>query len=131
MDKHKVLVADNVNTIHALVRMHLADEPVEIHSAYDGTQALEMARKLLPDLLLLDVEMPKPDGWEVCRTLKANARTKDLAIIFLTAEADSVQKIQGLELGAVDYVTKPFDPAELKARVRSALRTKELINLLS
>ncbi len=131
MDKHKVLVADNVKMIHALVRTHLAEEPVEIHSAYDGKQALDMAGKLLPDLLLLDIEMPKPDGWEVCRILKADARTKDISVIFLTAEADSAQKIQGLELGAVDYVTKPCDPAELKARVRSALRTKELIDLLS
>ena len=131
MDKRKVLVAGNVKLIHTLVRTHLLDEPVEIYSAYDGTQALEMARTLLPDLLLLDVEMPKPDGWEVCRTLKADARTKDISIIFLTAEADSAQKIQGLAMGAVDYVTKPCDPAELTARVRSALRTKELINLLS
>jgi two-component system, cell cycle response regulator len=131
MEKRNVLVVDNVRLIHELVRLHLADEPVEIHSAHDGKQALEMASELLPDLLLLDVEMPKPDGWEVCRILKADARTKEIPIIFLTAEADSAKKIQGLELGAVDYITKPCDPAELKARVRSALRTKELIDLLS
>ncbi len=113
------------------MRAHLEDEGLDIYSAYDGKQALEMAGAIQPDLLLLDVEMPEIDGWEVCRLLKTDGRTRDIPIIFLTAEADLAQKIRGLELGAVDYVTKPCDPAELKARVRSALRTKELIDLLS
>ncbi|HMB96177.1 MAG TPA: diguanylate cyclase [Tepidisphaeraceae bacterium] len=131
MTKRKLLVADNIKMIHALVRAHLADEPVEIYSATDGDEALEMARRLMPDVLLLDVEMPDPDGWEVCRILKEDPQTSGISIIFLSADADAAQKIRGLELGAVDYVTKPWDPAELKARVRSALRTKELIDLLS
>jgi diguanylate cyclase (GGDEF)-like protein len=129
--RRNVLIIDDAKMIHALVRAYLEDEAPEIHSAYGGLQGLEAARTLLPDLILLDVEMPTPDGWDVCRQLKADPATRDIQIVFLTAETDTAQKIRGLEMGATDYVTKPFDPAELKARVRSALRTKELIDLLA
>ncbi len=129
--KRKVLLIDNSKMIHALVRAHLDEEAVAVHSAYDGAEGMKLAAAVRPDLVLLDVEMPAPDGWEVCRLLKADAELKDAPIIFLTAETDTRQKIRGLELGATDYVTKPCDPAELVARVRSALRTKELTDLLA
>lgn len=127
----KVLLIDNAKMIHSLVRVHLASERIELHSAYDGIVGERMARELRPDLILLDIEMPAPDGWQVCRNLKADPATAGCPIIFLSGETDTLKKIRGLELGAVDYVTKPCDPAELKARARSALRTKELIDLLA
>ncbi len=127
----KVLLIDDASAIHALVRARLAGEAVEIHSAYGGDEGLELAKALLPDLILLDVEMPAPDGFEVCRRLKASTETMDIPIVFLTGASTTKEKIRGLELGAVDYVTKPFDPAELRVRVRGSLRTKYLLDLLS
>lgn len=131
MNKRNVLIADNVPMIHRLVTTHLSTEPLTFYSAYDGQQTLDLSRKIIPDLLLLDVDMPKPNGLEVCRALKADPKTSGIAIIFLTAETNTAQKVKGWELGAFDYVTKPFEPTELRARVRAALRIKELIDLLS
>src|SRR4051812_31479515 len=90
-----------------------------------------MACSLAPDLILLDVDMPDCDGFEACRRLKADAATAGIPVIFLTGVCDPEQKVQGFELGAVDYVTKPFEPSELRARVRAALRTKYLMDLLA
>jgi diguanylate cyclase (GGDEF)-like protein len=127
----KVLLIDDAQMIHALVAVRLAGEQIEMINAYDGQEGLRMARELQPDLILLDVEMPHPDGFEVCRRLKADAATMTIPIVFLTGVSSSSEKIQALELGATDYVTKPFDPAELRARVRATLRTKFLMDLLS
>jgi two-component system, cell cycle response regulator len=127
----KVLAIDDSPTILALLKARLKDEPIVLHCADSGKAGLAMAAEVKPDLILLDVNMPDLDGHEVCRTLKANPATINTPIIFLTG-ADSVEeKIKGLELGATDYITKPFDPAELRARVRAALRTAYLLDLLS
>lgn len=127
----KVLIVDDTKPLHGLLRARLVDEPIELHSAYNGTEGLAKACELLPDVILLDVDMPEVDGFEVCRRLKADPKTAGIPVIFLTGAAGTAQKILGLELGAVDYVTKPFDPAELKARLRTSLRTKYLMDLLA
>lgn len=127
----KILVIDDSQAIHSLLRARLHDEPLEIHSALDGERGLTMAVELLPDLVLLDISMPSPDGFEVCRRLKENAATKNIPVLFLTGVSTTEEKIRGLEMGATDYITKPFDPAELKARIRVSLRTKFLIDLLA
>ena len=126
----KVLVIDDSDAIHALVKARLSPEPIELHFATDGKVGLEKAVLLLPDLILLDVDMPQPDGFEVCRQLKADSRTVAIPVVFLTGATSTDEKIKGLELGATDYITKPFEPAELRARVRASLRTKYLLDLL-
>ena len=127
----KVLIIDDSAVVHAFVKSKLSGEPIEFHSAPNGNVGLELAASLQPDLILLDVEMPHPNGFEVCRLLKAEPVTMNIPIIFLTGASSTEEKIKGLELGAVDYVTKPFDIAELRARVRGSLRTKYLLDLLS
>ncbi|MGA3066279.1 MAG: diguanylate cyclase [Tepidisphaeraceae bacterium] len=127
----KVLLVDDSPSIHTLVRARLAGEPITVHSAYSSAEGLTMAKELLPDLVLLDVDMPDPDGFEVCRRLKADTATVQIPIVFLTGASSPDERIFGLELGAVDYVTKPFNPAELRARVRASLRTKYLMDLLA
>src|SRR4051794_39805119 len=108
----KVLIVDDSPTIHTFVKTHLRSEPVELTSALGGDEGLALATSLHPDLILLDVEMPAPDGFEVCRRLKSNPQTQSIPVVFLTGASSTGQKILGLDLGAVDYVTKPFDPAE-------------------
>src|SRR5438552_10201412 len=127
----KVLIIDDSKPIHALLRARLTDEPVELHSAFDGDAGVLAACNILPDLILLDVDMPNPDGFEVCRRLKADPATMNIPIVFLTGVSSTEQKIRGLELGALDYILKPFEPAELRARVRASLRQKYLLDLLS
>jgi diguanylate cyclase (GGDEF)-like protein len=127
----KVLIIDDSPPIHALMRARLKDEPISLHSASSGEEGLSMAAALVPDLILLDVDMPDPNGFEVCRRLKLNESLVSVPVIFLTGAATTPEKIRGLELGAVDYVTKPFEPAELRARVRAALRLKFMMDLLA
>jgi two-component system cell cycle response regulator len=127
----KILIIDDSPAIHTLLHARLRDEPVALHSAHSGDEGLLMASALLPDLILLDVDMPDPNGFEVCRRLKGDPKLAATPIIFLTGAATTEQKIQGLELGAMDYITKPFEPAELRARVRGALRLKFLMDLLT
>ena len=127
----KVLVIDDAEPIHDLLRYHLADEPVEIHSALDARSGVGLARTLSPDMILLDVEMPDVDGFETIRQLKSEQETLGIPVVFLTGVSTTEEKIRGLDLGATDYVTKPFEPAELRARVRATLRTRRLLDLLS
>jgi two-component system, cell cycle response regulator len=131
MTTQRVLIVDDTRNIHALIKARLAGEPVELHSAFAANDGLNMAGTLLPDLVLLDLEMPEIDGFEICRRLKAQPATMNIPVVFLSGAGSSEAKIRGLELGAVDYVTKPFEPAELRARVRAALRTKYLLDLLN
>src|SRR5271154_5347795 len=126
----QILLIDDDKKIHALVRALLADEPVEIQSALDPEYGLTLAASLRPDLILLDVEMPGIDGYEVCRRLKVDPDLFNIPVIFLTALSTVEEKIRGLELGAIDYVTKPFNPSELLARVRASLRTRHVIRIL-
>src|SRR5262249_12090902 len=124
-------IVDDAKNIHALIRARLGGEDLEFHSCYSADQGLAMAAQLLPDLILLDLEMPEIDGAEICRRLKQQASTMGIHVVFLTGAGASQEKLKGLEAGAVDFVTKPFDPAELRARVRAALRTKYLLDLLN
>jgi len=119
---------DDSPALHDVLRTCFAREPLTLHFAQDAAGGLEAARKLHPDLILLDVGIPGEDGFELCKKLKADAATSDIPVIFLTAASSTADKLRGLEIGAIDYITKPFDIAELGARVRSALRTKHLLD---
>lgn len=127
----KVLMIDDAKTAHAKVRSCLARSGIPLYSAFTAEQGLAMARSIHPDVILLDIEMPSISGFVVCQQLKDDASLSNIPVIFLTAATSSEQKIRGLDLGAIDYITKPFDAAELEARVRVGLRNKELLDLLS
>jgi diguanylate cyclase (GGDEF)-like protein len=126
----QILLIDDSKPIHALVSSLLGDEPVTVHSAFDGEYGIALAASLKPDLILLDVEMPGMNGYETCRRLKANPDTASSTVVFLTSRSDTEDMVNGLNLGASDYVGKPFKLAELLSRVRAALRTSFLIRLL-
>jgi diguanylate cyclase (GGDEF)-like protein len=117
-----VLVADNEADIRRLVELNLQLDGYTVAFARDGEEALRQAIELRPALVLLDVMMPKLDGFEVCRRLRADARTSHIPVIILTAKSLTVDKVVGLTAGADDYVLKPFEPVELLARVRTTLR---------
>lgn len=127
----RLLMIDDSKTVHHFLNEALADEGVEVFHAFDPDEGFASARTIRPDLILLDVVMPKLSGFDLCRRLKQEPSTVDIPIIFLSGAGDPFNKIQGLDLGAVDYVVKPFNPGELQARVRSALRTKRLVDMLS
>jgi two-component system cell cycle response regulator len=129
--KPKILLIDNAMMMHGAVRARLAEDGLEFHSAFDGEKGLSLAQSIRPDVILLDVHMPSPNGFEVCRRLKEDPATSNIPVIFLTGMSSTSDKIRGLNLGAMDYVTKPFDAYELQARVRASLRHKELLDLLS
>ena len=114
-----VLVADDDPNIVRLLSLYLAKAGFRVAQAADGEETLRKVRDLQPDLLVLDVMMPGPDGLEVCRSVR---RSSELPIIMLSARSGDVDKIAGLQFGADDYVTKPFNPVELVARVQSVLR---------
>jgi diguanylate cyclase (GGDEF)-like protein len=117
-----VLVVDDDFDIARYVELNLSLEGFTVHVAHDGQEAVAKAQALHPDAVLLDVMMPGLDGYEVCRRLRSNARTSHCAIIMLTAKSLSADTVLGLTSGADDYISKPFDPPELVARVRAALR---------
>lgn len=131
MTAQKLLIIDDSPDIHELVTIWLADQSLEFFSSSTGIQGVEEAARILPDLILLDVDLPDLDGFEVCRRLKADDRIGTIPVVFLTGASSSEEKLRGLELGAIDYIVKPFDPAELRARVRAALHTKRLMDLLA
>jgi DNA-binding response OmpR family regulator len=114
-----ILVVDDEKNIVQLVRLYLNKEGFRVEAAYDGAQALEKAKSLRPDLVILDIMMPELDGLSVSKELR---KTSNVPIIILTARGDDVDRVVGLELGADDYVTKPFNPRELVARVKAVLR---------
>lgn len=116
---HKVLVVDDEASIVNIIAYNLKKEGYEVITASDGEQGYELAVEQKPDLVLLDIMMPKMDGYEVCRKIREKS---DVPIIMLTARADEVDKVLGLEMGADDYVTKPFGNRELMARVKANLR---------
>ena len=116
--KRVLVVDDDVKTVE-LVKLYLNRDGYRVLTAYDGLEALRLARESHPDLIVLDIMLPGLDGLEVCRTLRAES---DVPIIMLTARTTDQDRLTGLELGADDYVTKPFSPRELAARVRTVLR---------
>ena len=115
----KIVVVEDEKTISDIIKYNLEKEGYEVYVAYDGEEGLEVINKVNPDLIMLDIMMPKLDGLEVCKVVR---QTKNTPIIMLTARADEIDKVLGLELGADDYITKPFGMRELIARVKANLR---------
>ena len=128
--KPVVLVVDDGAANRELLRMHLSTIDCEVRLAADGVAALEMIEREPPDLVLLDVRMPRMDGYEVCRRIKSTPRGKLLPVVMITGLSQTKHRVAALEAGADDFMTKPVEGAELIARVRSALRLKELYNTL-
>jgi two-component system, OmpR family, alkaline phosphatase synthesis response regulator PhoP len=122
MPNAKILVVDDEKDLIELVRYNLELEGFKVFSALDGESGLAMAIKLMPDIVLVDLMLPGIDGLEVCSRLKGSERTSRIPIIMLTAKTAESDRVVGLELGADDYVTKPFSPRELAARVKAVLR---------
>ena len=120
--KRTILVVEDEKDIRELVRFHLEQEGWAVTEAETGEQALQRVASERPALVLLDVMLPGTDGLEVCRRLRASPATATVPIVMLTARAAEVDRVLGLEMGADDYVTKPFSPRELVARVRAVLR---------
>lgn len=130
--RQKILIIDDAQQIHHLVRARLKGLAVDLISCESGQEGLVIAKDTQPDLILLDVNMPNGlSGFEVCKKLKDDSETHGIPVIFLSAADEPINKVIGFDLGAIDYVTKPFEPAELRARVRSALKIKELMDLLT
>lgn len=129
-EKKRVLIIDDSVVIQRLVQARLRADGFEVATAGDGAEAIELTKQFQPDVVLLDIDMPRVNGFDACRALKDDGETSKVPIIFLTAQTKTEDKVRGLDIGAVDYVTKPFDPVELRARVRSAYRTKYLMDLL-
>jgi two-component system, OmpR family, alkaline phosphatase synthesis response regulator PhoP len=119
MTARRILVVDDEARLVDVLRAYLERDGYRVVAAYDGKQALFLARREKPDLILLDLMLPEVDGMEVCRTLR---KESDVPIIMLTARSEETDKLIGLEIGADDYVTKPFSPREVVARVRTVLR---------
>lgn len=121
----RVLVVDDVET-NVDILVDTLGEDYRVSVAMDGETALEIIADVPPDLILLDIMMPGIDGYEVCRKIKADAATQDIPVVFLTALADEKDEVKGLDLGAVDYITKPFRSKLVKARVKTHLELKRL-----
>jgi two-component system alkaline phosphatase synthesis response regulator PhoP len=126
MSGKRILVVDDDPNIVRLVRAYLEEAGYEVFVAYDGETALHALRREKPDVLVLDLMLPERDGWEITRLIRADAHLAATPIIMLTARVEDTDKIVGLEMGADDYVTKPFNPREVVARVRALLRRSHL-----
>ncbi|WP_029895537.1 response regulator [Desulfohalovibrio reitneri] len=122
MKKDVILVVEDDEDIQQLLRYNLEAAGFEVVSAEEGSEALAKARRTIPSLVILDIMLPGMDGFEVCKELKKNAETAKAPIIMLTARGEEVDRIVGLELGADDYVVKPFSPREMLLRVKAILR---------
>jgi two-component system alkaline phosphatase synthesis response regulator PhoP len=122
MAKESILVVEDEEDIRELLKYNLEKEGYQVSSAATGEEALQAVRKRLPDLILLDLMLPGMDGLEVCRLIKGEPQTRHLPLVMLTAKGEEADIVTGLELGADDYITKPFSPRVLLARLRAALR---------
>ena len=120
--KAKILIVDDEPDALELIEYNLRGAGFLVFTAANGTRAIELARRHLPDVILLDLMLPEVDGLEVCKILRRNPDTMDLPIIMLTAKAEEIDRVIGLEVGADDYVTKPFSPRELVLRIKNILR---------
>ena len=119
---HRILVVDDDREIVRLVRAYLERSGFRVLVAYDGTTALQVLRRDRPDLVVLDLMLPDRDGWEITRDARSDPALASIPIVMLTARVEDTDKIVGLELGADDYITKPFNPQVVVARVRAVLR---------
>ena len=122
MSKQQILVVDDDKSIVKVVRSYLEQAGYAVQTAYDGESALHALRSEKPDLVVLDLMLPDRDGWEITRLIRSDATLGAMPIIMLTARVEDTDKIVGLELGADDYITKPFNAREIVARVRALLR---------
>ena len=131
MSKGRILIVEDDFDISNMLRIYFESQGYEPRVALKGQEALEICRRELPNLVILDIMLPDIDGYEVCRNLRGNLRTSHIPIIFLTQKDERSDQIAGLELGADDYVTKPFDLQLLLLRVQGALRRAGWLNLTS
>lgn len=129
MSKGKILIVEDDHDIAGMIEYNLGEEGYETISAYNGEDGVELAKKEKPDLIILDIMLPIIDGFEVCRILKKEDKTTHIPVIILSAKSQETDKVVGLELGADDYITKPFSPRELIARIRAILRRGRTLNL--
>ena len=121
MSRGRILVVDDEIYIVHILDFSLGMEGYEVITALDGEQALEKAKESHPDLIVLDIMMPKMDGYETCRALKANPDTKDIPVILLSAKGRTIDQQTGFDVGAEDYITKPFSPRKLVDRINAML----------
>jgi len=125
MGKARLLVVEDDIDIGNMLKIYFGGMDFDVDVAVRGSEALEKTKQVLPHLIVLDIMLPDIDGYEVCRNLRTNMRTSHIPVIFLTQKDERSDKLQGLELGADDYITKPFDIEELKLRVQGAIRRSE------
>ena len=125
MGKPRLLIVEDDIDIGNMLKIYFSGLEYDVDVATRGSDALEKTRQVLPHLIVLDIMLPDIDGYEVCRTLRTNTRTSQIPVIFLTQKDERSDKLQVLELGADDYITKPFDIEELKLRVQGAIRRSE------
>jgi PleD family two-component response regulator len=125
MGKARLLIVEDDVDISTMLKIYFGGLGYDVDTAMRGSDALEKTRHALPHLIVLDIMLPDIDGYEVCRTLRTNTRTSHIPVIFLTQKDERSDRLQGLELGADDYITKPFDIEELKLRVQGAIRRSE------
>ena len=121
-EKSQILIVEDDVDLAEMLNAYFRVQGYEILTATWGEDAVRVAHEMVPDIVLLDIRLPDIDGYKVCRQIRENRRTKDVPIIFLTEKRERADRLAGLELGAVDYITKPFDIQELRLRVRNTLR---------
>lgn len=129
MSSGRILVVEDDFDIANMLRMYFSAQGYQVDVAARGNDALDKTRRHLPDLIVLDIMLPDMDGYQVCKVLRTTTRTSHIPIIFLTQKDERSDRIAGLELGADDYITKPFDIEELKLRVRTAIRAHQRLNM--
>jgi diguanylate cyclase (GGDEF)-like protein len=129
MSNGRILIVEDDYDISNMLRIFFSNEGYQVEIAARGNDALEKCRKKLPDLVVLDIMLPDMDGYAICRAMRSTTRTSHIPIIFLTQKDERSDRIAGLELGADDYITKPFDIEELKLRVRTAIRIHQRQNM--
>src|ERR1700733_3900267 len=122
MAKKKILVIEDDRDISELISYNLEREGYEIACLYDGSQAIDFVHKRKPELIILDLMLPEVDGIEICRTLKSDPNTKHIPIVMLTAKSEEADMVVGLQMGADDYIPKPFSPKVLVARIKAIVR---------
>lgn len=131
MSSAKVLIIEDEEHISELVKYNLESAGYQVATAYDGEEGLKLVAEFKPELVILDLMLPKLDGISVCNKLRNQKETEEISIIMLTAKSSETDKIIGLEIGADDYITKPFSVRELQARVKTVLRRSSKINLVT